>query len=77
MALGAPFEAGDVGISKRYSSLRAPIEAANYCVFNDAAGMWQARPMHCSGFVAQIKFLAEKYRNSEKYCVTIEARIFR
>ena len=28
-------------------------------------------------FVAQIKFLAEKYRNSEKYCVTIEARIFR
>ena len=30
-----------------------------------------------TGFVAQIKFLAEKYRNSEKYCVTIEARIFR
>ena len=23
-----------------------------------------------SGFVAQMKFLAEKYRNSEKYCVT-------
>ena len=33
--------------------------------------------MYRNGFVAQIKFLAEKYRNSEKYCVTIEARIFR
>lgn len=38
MALGAPFDAEGVDISKRYSSLHVLIEAANYCVFNDVAG---------------------------------------